>query len=879
MKTVYLTPTLFFLLLFSTSLRAQFECVQDLQVNLGPIGSYHLFPEDILSSGDLTGLTATVSPDMLDCGDLGPGEVTLTILDGQMEVYSCTVPILVQESTPPVAVCDLVLSVQLDANGQHLFTPDELDDGSYDNCTPVLFSVDPPFIDCDAPNPVNVILTVTDTFGHSNSCFVEVNWSPYPNPAQAIACNDEVTVYVIEGESLTLGPGYFLAGGPYGCPSQYVVSLMVNGEPRPDPVVSLADTNALIIASVTDTENNNTCWGILHVAFDPACAPPFTICDTACRSTPTGDCDSGHTDQDMVEWPCDVTWTASCEGLQSGWMPEDLVAQGLAAPEDAEPTIINAACYLVSTAFEDEVFFHAEGIRVERTWSIIYWPTAEIWSYTQELDIQYDGAVICDTLPWNAPVGDCDSGHTLDDAVEWPADITVSSLFITPADLANQPGVATEDVEPRLFNDCGEYLVSYADLLIVLDPTTLLVERTWTLSNAVTGQDWMYTQAITVENVSTSSTVCITRENSEPIPGVTLVPGIETDESGCHAFGDPQGVIVTPVKDSPLAEGVNLLDKVLIQEHVLGITQLTPFQIKAADLNQNGYVSTVDIVAIDKILDGTFVPPFPHNWKFFDQVTMAESMDISNPLQAYHFIGVKMGDVDNSFPLGAQGELPEVGLVIRDEILNAGEQYAVPIRLDRNLRLNALSMTLQPGDGEIMAISAPGLPGFSASEHVLLADGKAFIQYSAPNEYLENGVAVPASSDFLVLELQAGSNSILNETLTLDGSRENLLKEAGSSIPRTVDFDWENVIISSTITTGDGTGLKFYPNPVTNELHFDGLSTKDQAVLHIADVSGRIVFQSELHPTMDLSGLVTGTYFLVVEFDSGERGTGTLIKL
>lgn len=879
MKTVYLTPTFLFLFLFATSLRAQFECVTELPVNLGPTGTYLLFPEDLLSAGDLTGLTATITPALLDCGDVGPGEVTLAILDGQEEIYTCTVPILVGETTPPVAVCDNGLSVELDANGQHFFTVNELDDGSYDECTPVFFSIDPPFIDCDAPNPAIVTLTVFDESGNANSCFVSVDWNPYPNPTQAIACNDEVTVYVIEGEFLTLGPGYFLAGGPYGCPSQYVVSLTVNGQPRAEPVVSIADTNAMVIASVTDTENNITCWGILHVAFDPACAPPFTICDTACRSTPLGDCLSGHTDGDMVEWPCDISWETSCEELEIGWAPDDLIALGLATPEDAEPTIINAPCYLLATTYQDEVFYHAEGIRVERTWSIIYWPTAEIWSYTQELNIQYDGTFICDTLPWTAPAGDCDSGHTLDDAVEWPADITVSSLFITPNDLANNPNVVMEDVEPRLFNDCGEYLMTYSDLFTVLDPTTLLVERTWTLGNPSTGQDRTYVQSITVENVSASSAVCVTRETSEPIPGVTLVPGIETDETGCHAFGDPQGVIVTPVKDSPLAEGVNLLDKVLITEHVLGITQLTPFQLKAADLNQSGYVSTVDIVAIDKILDGTFVPPFPHNWKFFDQVTMAESMDISNPLQAYHFIGVKMGDVDNSFPLGAQGELPEVGLVIRDEILNAGEQYTVPVRLDRNLRINALSMTLEAGDGDIQDVSAPGLPGFNASEHVTLADGKAFIQYAAPNEYLQNGVAIPASTDFLVLDLQAGSNSILNETLTLDGSRENLLKEAGSSIPRAVGFDWENVIISSTITAGAGRQLKFYPNPVADELHFDGVSTEDRGMLRVADVSGRTVFQSELRPMMDLSDLVTGTYYLLVEFASGERGTGTLVKL
>jgi hypothetical protein len=64
-------------------------------------------------------------------------------------------------------------------------------------------------------------------------------------------------------------------------------------------------------------------------------------------------------------------------------------------------------------------------------------------------------------------------------------------------------------------------------------------------------------------------------------------------------------------------------------------------------------------------------------------------------------------------------------------------------------------------------------------------------------------------------------------------------------------------------------GVKIYPNPVTNVLHIDGLATGHSVVLY--DVVGRECNIVYLDDSIDMSGLPSGNYVLQVTGASGER--------
>jgi hypothetical protein len=879
---VLLTCCIWLVMLWAPPLRAQYECTPLLYVSLAPDGTYTMFPEDLLVEGDLNGVTTQLSQSAFTCDDLGPNNVTLSIYENEDLIFECTSNVIIEDKVNPVANCVSSTTVELDASGQHIITFAEIDNGSFDACGTLSYTIQPLILDCDSDNPTLVTLGLTDGSGNTSSCTVAVNWEPYPDPNPNIACNALITVVLGLGQSQEITTDMVLEGGPYGCPFQYEMAVLENNIPRPEPVVTLADTNATsLIFQIQDLNTGNICWGEIDVNALTGCDPVFTICDTECHSAPLGDCNSGHSSEDHIEWPCDINITGDCSLENLTFSPAYLAANDLAAPEDIMPVIIDSACYTTATFYTDQVFIQTGFVDIQRTWAVIDWTTGSITEYVQHLFIDLETYSICDTQPWNTPIGDCPSGHTDTDGVEWPADITVESIFIHPEDLALNPDVDPMDVEPSVYTECTEIFVTYTDQVFVINDSTLSVERTWNVFDFLTELSWIYVQTITVHADANASMVCVTREAGDPIVGVELTPGVFNDETGCHSFENPEGIIVTPVKDSPLQEGVNLLDKILLMEHLLGIRVLSPYQIYAADLSQDGALSVIDVVLIDQLIAGTLLPNFDHNWKFFNRSNQLPFADISNPLQPYKFIGVKMGDIDNSYIPNAPLPLQEIDLTVTDEILNKKEEYNIPFYLGQNERVSGYTVRISSQNIPIdfQSVTAPSLPGFSMENNVTITPEEITINWIAPQDYLEFGVAIPMTTPLFTLQLKPQENGILSESLTLSSTHDNLLKPSDEDGALAFAFEWENVIISSVLNPGVAKALSFYPNPVKNEIRFNGFDAGAEGTVTIFDASGRIYQSDALTPSMQIENISEGMYYLKVDLKNGERYVAPMIKI
>ena len=415
----------------------------------------------------------------------------------------------------------------------------------------------------------------------------------------------------------------------------------------------------------------------------------------------------------------------------------------------------------------------------------------------------------------------------------------------------------------------------------MLTDSTFQVERTWEILAFNTGQLWSYVQLITVNADTDASTVCTMREGGDAIPDVELITGVTTDETGCYSFENPDGIIVTPVKDSPLEAGVTLLDKILLLEYVLGIRTLSPYQMIAADLSQNGIISTLDAVYLDQIINGTFVPTFEHNWKFINRSTQLPYADISNPLNAYKFIGVKMGDIDNSFTFSSPLPLQEIDLNITDEILNKKEVYQVPFYLGENKRILGFSAQIKNDSANIdfLIVTAPLLPGFDMQSHVIITPGLVTINYIVPEDFLVTGVAIPAGSELFNIQLKPQVNTILSESLSLESSHTNILKPSNNEEALALTFGWEDLIISSVLNPGQANKLQFYPNPAADMIYVRGFKAEDQGIVNIMDAAGRILTSGPLQPSLNLNSLENGMYYMSVKLNSGEMYTAPLLKI
>jgi hypothetical protein len=140
---------------------------QDITVSLDTNGMVMIDPAQIDNgSTDNCGVVNfdTLAPSAFTCDNIGGNLVTLTISDESDNVSTCTAIVTVEDNEPPVAGCQDI-TVQLDDfTGTITITPDQVENGSTDNCSPVVtpVSVTPDFFECGLIGPNIVELTVED---------------------------------------------------------------------------------------------------------------------------------------------------------------------------------------------------------------------------------------------------------------------------------------------------------------------------------------------------------------------------------------------------------------------------------------------------------------------------------------------------------------------------------------------------------------------------------------------------------------------------------------------------------------------------------------------------------------------------------------------
>ena len=146
----------------------------DITVALGADGTVTLDPT-LLDGGssDACGITTlTASPAVLDCGNLGVTEVTLTATDVNGNSSSCTALVTVEDNIAPTLVCQEAV-IELGPDGTATIDPIQLLDLSnpLDNCGVEPLMTDVTTVDCsDVGSTITVTVTAMDASGNTSSC-------------------------------------------------------------------------------------------------------------------------------------------------------------------------------------------------------------------------------------------------------------------------------------------------------------------------------------------------------------------------------------------------------------------------------------------------------------------------------------------------------------------------------------------------------------------------------------------------------------------------------------------------------------------------------------------------------------------------------------
>ena len=152
--------------------------------------------------------------------------------------------------------------------------------------------------------------------------------------------------------------------------------------------------------------------------------------------------------------------------------------------------------------------------------------------------------------------------------------------------------------------------------------------------------------------------------------GITL-----TDDNGNYNFSATPGgsYQIRPFQEAGVLNGVSTLDAVLIMRHIQGVQQLnSPYQLIAADVDNSGTLTVNDSIILRSVIlgiQGTF--PSGESWRFVPSIyvfpdplqpfpfpTVINLNNIAGSQINVNFIGVKLGDVNNSALLGGNPSNP-----------------------------------------------------------------------------------------------------------------------------------------------------------------------------------------------------------------------------
>lgn len=376
--------------------------------------------------------------------------------------------------------------------------------------------------------------------------------------------------------------------------------------------------------------------------------------------------------------------------------------------------------------------------------------------------------------------------------------------------------------------------------------------------------------ACVTEDANNTGTLAgvIFSEEGESVTGVSLIlTGNEltertvTDEEGYYEFDElAEGedyTIEAVLRDyTNHAQGVSTFDLVLITNHILGTKELTsPYELLAADANNDSDISVQDIIAIRRLILGLYLeypssaayrfvpadfvfPVLDNPWATAFPEVINEN-NLSGSIRDADFFAIMVGDVDGNGFRVANNVAPRSAapsFSAPDMEMAAGESYSVVLTAGSTLDLIGLQGTLTVGEGaDLIDLNygqfVPGNVNDRIMERGLL-----------PFSY-NGGTGLAPESAVITLELKATKNVRLSEVLSITDHylRAEGYTFGGSITGLTVAFTPEEQFVPVV-------GLEQNnPNPVDERTTINFTLAEDLPVeLTLRDLTGRLLLRRSL---------------------------------
>jgi hypothetical protein len=315
--------------------------------------------------------------------------------------------------------------------------------------------------------------------------------------------------------------------------------------------------------------------------------------------------------------------------------------------------------------------------------------------------------------------------------------------------------------------------------------------------------------------------------------------------SGTYQVEVTAGVEATvrPVKNTDPVNGVSTSDLVVIQKEILGKATLdTWYKQKAADSNDDGKVSAIDLIELRKLILGKIDQlPSSNSWRFYEKETNKTAYHIDQMLEQMNidFVGVKIGDVNGSTNPALKSGRSNKALNLMTTRSLVDDM--ITIRASDDYETSGFQFTLEFDVSKLQISSVlPGI-GFDVSQENFNLDhqkaGWITISWNARDGELLN---LEKGQELFSFKVNAGNDQLdLSEIMTISSKITPAEAYVENDEVANVSLQFEASTIEEAFTLDQNR-----PNPWKHSTVIGfNLPEATHANLSIFDVNGRLIKQ------------------------------------
>ncbi|MEO7927096.1 MAG: T9SS type A sorting domain-containing protein [Saprospiraceae bacterium] len=299
-----------------------------------------------------------------------------------------------------------------------------------------------------------------------------------------------------------------------------------------------------------------------------------------------------------------------------------------------------------------------------------------------------------------------------------------------------------------------------------------------------------------------------------------------TDDGSFNFPVVPAGTMYSleAARDDNPRNGVSTVDLLKLQQHILGIELLsTPYQMIAADANNSGKISAIDLVEIRKLILGRSTS-FPNNssWRFIPKNYVfndpynpwpfeeTSSFHVDSTGRIEDFAGVKIGDLNQSVNAHFNQLLPRsersASFSVVDKYVDAGDEFDITLDLSEFGKNVFGGQWVLKFDGMKVESILPLIPGFT-EEMWFLENNSLRCSWTSTSP-------IP-SACVMTIHATALKSGMISEMVSMDRTFMSAELYDQSQEIYNLSIDWKD---ENALANGDQVELhQNRPNPWTEE--------------------------------------------------------------